>query len=150
MARKILPHIHKRQSLRQVLHHTKGLHLWSLNIVACVQMDSHVRLNCCRLADHSAHHSEAAMITPSIVLTIINCLQLLITLDIAVTTALLSWGVEWKVWAKVSILNSRQCRLMAPLRWHGMPCFPNQLIIVILEQHFSDFASLKNGWMLVM
>ena len=71
------------------------LHL-SLNIVACVQMDSHVRLNCCRLPvtcglaslqirkiqglpeakDYSAHHSEAAVITPSIVFTIIDCLQL--------------------------------------------------------------------------
>ena len=49
MARKIVPHIHKRQRFRQVLHHTKGLHLWSLNIVACVQIDSHVRLNCCCL-----------------------------------------------------------------------------------------------------
>ena len=64
-------------------------------------MDSHVRLNCCCLPvtcglpslrirkiqaldtdarleakDFSAHQSEAAVITPSIVLTIINCLQL--------------------------------------------------------------------------
>lgn len=59
-------------------------------------MDSHVRLNCCCLPvtcglaslqiwkiqvlleakDYSTHHSEAAVITPSIVLTIINCLQL--------------------------------------------------------------------------
>ena len=145
-----------------VLHWTIGLHLLFVleSQYHCLRSDGFScvtklllpsgHLRPCRLADHSAHQSKAAMITPSIVLTIINCLQLLITLDITVTIALLSWGVEWKVWAKVSISNSRQCRLMAALRWHGMPCFPNQSIMVILGQRFSDFASLKNGWTLVM
>ena len=97
--------------------------------------------------DYSPHHSEAAVITPTIVLTIINCLQLrhdyLQLTDyighFTATTALLSLGVERKIWAKVSISNSRQCRLGATLRCHGVPRFPNQSIHVIPEYKVRRF-----------
>ena len=136
-----------------------------------------MRLNCCCLPvtcglaslqirkiqglqeakDYSAHHSEAAVITPSIVLMIINCLQL--QHDYVQLTDYIGHHRDYRaaglrsrveIMAKVSISNSRQCRLVSTLRCHGMPRFPNRSINVILGQCFGDFLSLKNGWTLVL